>query len=177
MNQFSLDVMKRIALAITFSMSTVAAASPQSELNRPSAFEIRELKSGSEVHEEFPCANNDILCQPKFRNLAATAALDTRALEGVRIRPLTGNLAGYFDIDVVFTDAGAIAYDRFCAIHVDTGIWAYLLSGTVVSMHSIGFHRSTEHPAIGTGLHTVLTETEARQYAAAVKSEIESLRH
>jgi hypothetical protein len=169
--------MKCIPLAIICSMLTVAAAAPQSELNGPSAFEIRELRSASEVHEEFPCTNNAILRQPKVRNLAATAALDTRALESARIRPLKGKLAGYFDIDVVFTDAGAIAYDRFCATHVDTGIWAFLLSGTVVSMHSIRFHRSIEHPAIGTGLHTVLTEAEAQQYAAAIKSEIESLRH
>jgi hypothetical protein len=158
-------------------MLTVAAASPQSELDRPSAFEIRELRSEGEVHEAFPCTNNAILHQPKFRNLAASAALDTRALESARVRPLTGKLAGYFDIDVVFTDTGAIAYDRFCATHVDKGIWAFLLSGTVVSMHSISFHRSIDHPAIGTGLHAVLTEAEAQQYAAAIKSEIESVNH
>jgi hypothetical protein len=169
--------MKRFPLAITCLMLTVAAASPQSEPNRSSAFEIRELRSASEVHEKFPCTNNAILRQPKFRNLAATAALDTRALDSARIRPLKGKLAGYFDIDVVFTDAGALAYQRFGATHVDKGAWAFLLSGTVVSVVETRFQTSNAPPALGTDLHAVLTEVEAQQYAATINAEIESLRH
>jgi hypothetical protein len=168
--------MRRLLLAITCSVLTVAAASPHSEGNRPSSFEIRELRSEGEVHEVFPCTNA-ILHQTKSQNLAASAALDARALESALIRPLTGVLAGYFDIDVVLTGTGAIAYERFCAASVGKGAWAYLLSGNVVAMYKTTYHTFAEHPPVGITLHAMLTEAEAQQYAAAIKSEIESLRH
>jgi hypothetical protein len=105
--------------------------------------------------------------------LAANAALDSSILRSVKaVRIEKGRYAGYYDVNIFFTDSGGDAFESLLRASVGKRL-GYVFCGTAVAVHDIlpgggpdKFHWRSYR------LNSVLTEAKAQHYVTAVNDEI-----
>jgi hypothetical protein len=105
--------------------------------------------------------------------LTSDAALDSSILKSAKaVRIEKGSYAGYYDVNIFFTDSGGDAFESLFRASVGKRL-GYVLCGTAVAVHDIlpgggpdKFHWRSYR------LDSVLTEAKAQQYVTAVNDEI-----
>jgi hypothetical protein len=141
-----------------------------------SSFEVRHVADPSEAGQVFSW---EFLPDRRAVSikLRSGAALDASILKSARIARIEeGRYAGYYDIEVLFTDPGADAFRQFKQSSMATK-WAFVFSGTVATVQG----NAGEHPSANVGpshtpvrdhLGAILPEAKAQRYVAAINAEI-----